>query len=266
MTLYQLMNMKNRVAVVTGATGHLGKVISSALAEMGADLLLVDQPGSNIEEVVDSLVSTWKITAKGFFCDFEKQNNREKLLKAINTEYEKISVLVNNAAFVGSSDLPGWAEPFEKQAIDTWQRALEVNLTAAFDLSKGLAPLIREGKNGSIINIASIYGSLGPDWSLYKDTGMASPAAYAASKGGLVQLTRWMATTLAPKIRVNAISPGGIFRNQPENFVKRYEACTPMKRMANEDDVKGAIAFFASDLSLYVTGQNLLVDGGWSAW
>ena len=160
----------------------------------------------------------------------------------------------------------GWSVPFEDQSVETWRRAIEVNLTAVFDLSQGLHSLLKASKGGSIINIASIYGMNGVDWSLYEGTSMSNPAAYAASKGGLIQLTRWLATTIAPEVRVNAIAPGGIFRNQPEGFVKRYEAKTPLGRMATEEDFRGAIAYLSSDLSRYVTGHVLMVDGGWSSW
>ena len=129
-----------------------------------------------------------------------------------------------------------------------------------------MTPLLKATEGASIINIASIYGEYGPDWSLYEGTYMSNPAAYSASKGGLIQFTRWLATTIAPDIRVNAISPGGIFRNQPEVFVKRYEAKTPLGRMATEDDFRGVVAFLASDMSRYVTGQNLVMDGGWGVW
>ena len=129
-----------------------------------------------------------------------------------------------------------------------------------------MAPLLKESAGGCIINIASIYGSYGPDHSLYAGTEMGTPAAYAASKGGLIQLTRWLATTLGPGVRVNTVSPGGVFRNQPEVFVQRYRERTPLARMATEDDFRGAIAYLASDLSAYVTGQNLAVDGGWGVW
>jgi NAD(P)-dependent dehydrogenase (short-subunit alcohol dehydrogenase family) len=107
---------------------------------------------------------------------------------------------------------------------------------------------------------------VGPDLSLYEETNLGNPAAYAATKGGLLQLTRWLATVLAPDVRVNAISPGGVWRNQPEDFLKRYVAKTPLRRMATEEDLKGAVAYLASDLSAYVTGHNLVVDGGWTTW
>ena len=127
-------------------------------------------------------------------------------------------------------------------------------------------PKLVESDGASIVNIGSIYGMLGPDWGLYEGTAMSNPAAYGASKGALIQLTRWLATTIAPKIRVNIVSPGGIFRDQPNSFVKKYEERTPLGRMANENDFSGAILFLASDLSRYVTGQNIIVDGGWSSW
>jgi len=129
-----------------------------------------------------------------------------------------------------------------------------------------MAPLLRSNEGANIINIASIYGEYGPDWRLYEGTDMSNPAAYGASKGGLIQFTRWLATTIGPHVRVNAISPGGIFRNQPKKFVSRYESKTPLARMATEDDFSGAVAYLASDLSKYVTGQILSVDGGWGVW
>ena len=188
------------------------------------------------------------------------------MLESIQKDHDSLNVLINNAAFVGTSELKGWGTTFEKQTVETWQRALEVNLTAPFHLCQSLAPLLRNSVGANIINIGSIYGELGPDWSLYDGTSMANPAAYSASKGGLIQLTRWLATTLAPNIRVNAISPGGIFRNQPEVFVKRYEGRTPLARMATENDFRGAVAYLASDMSSYVTGKNMMVDGGWGEW
>ena len=177
-----------------------------------------------------------------------------------------LNILVNNAAFVGTTELQGWNVPFEEQSLDAWRSALEVNLTAVFDLSRGLVPLLKVSKGGNIINIASIYGMFGPDWRLYDQTSMSNPAAYGVSKGGLIQLTRWLATTISPEVRVNAISPGGILRGQPREFVSRYEEKTPLKRMASEEDFRGAIAYLASDLSAYVTGQILSVEGGWGVW
>ena len=265
MTLAQLMSLKGRRALITGAAGGIGRAITQTLSEQGADLLLLDRPGADYGSWVQALEQERGVTVQIIACDLENSADRTRLIETIR-ESGRLDVLVNNAAFVGSSALEGWVTEFEQQTVETWRRALEVNLTAAFDLSKGLAPLLKKSRGGSIINIASIYGSYGPDYQLYEGTSMGNPAAYAASKGGLLQLTRWLATTLAPNVRVNAISPGGVFRNQPENFVKRYVARTPLRRMATEEDFCGAISYLSSDLSRYVTGQNLAVDGGWGVW
>jgi NAD(P)-dependent dehydrogenase (short-subunit alcohol dehydrogenase family) len=265
-TTAELMNMKGRRALITGAAGEIGRVIAKTFAELGFDVLLVDRPGSKLTTLCEELMSVWGVRSQSIECDLESQMHRDRLITLIIKENNFLDVMVNNAAFVGTSGLKGWTTDFEYQTVETWRRALEVNLTSAFDLTKGLVPLLKKNKRGSIINIASIYGKYGPDYSLYEGTDMGNPAAYAASKGGIIQLTRWMATTLAPDIRVNSISPGGVFRNQPKVFVDRYEARTPLARMATEEDIIGAIAYLASDLSNYVTGQDMAVDGGWGIW
>jgi NAD(P)-dependent dehydrogenase (short-subunit alcohol dehydrogenase family) len=132
-------------------------------------------------------------------------------------------------------------------------------------IQTGRDALTRSG-HGSAIFISSIYGLLGPDESLYEGTSMVTPAVYSASKSGLLGLMRHLATTLAPEVRVNAITLGGVLRKQPESFREKYEARTPLGRMASEEDIKGAVAYLVSDLSEYVTGQNIIVDGGWTAW
>jgi len=229
-------------------------------------LVLVDQPGSDFDSLTARLTEQWGVAITHHFCDLELQTQRTELVAQVNNTSIGLNILVNNAAFVGTSDLTGWNVPFEQQTLDTWRRALELNITAIFDLCQGLTPLLRAAEGASIINIASTYGMLGSDWRLYEGTTMGNPAAYGTSKGGLIQFTRWLATTLAPAVRVNAISPGGIRRNQPDQFIARYNARTPLQRMATEDDMRGAVAYMASDLSKYVTGQNLAVDGGWGVW
>jgi NAD(P)-dependent dehydrogenase (short-subunit alcohol dehydrogenase family) len=265
-TLSELMDMRGHRALITGATGYLGQAIAETLAEVGADLILVDRPGSNFIELEKRLINTWQVKAYSLVCDLEIENERKAMIATVKSDGLGLSCLVNNAAYVGSSNLQGWGVPFEEQTVETWRRAFEVNLTAVFHLSKSFAPELRQSLKGSIINIASIYGEYGPDWGLYEDTSMGNPAAYSASKGGLLQLTRWLATTIAPNVRVNAISPGGVYRNQPQKFVDRYIAKTPLRRMATEDDFRGAVAYLATGLSKYVTGQTLKVDGGWGTW
>jgi NAD(P)-dependent dehydrogenase (short-subunit alcohol dehydrogenase family) len=264
--LTNLMNLKGRRALITGAAGGLGRVMTDTLAEMGADLVLVDLPGVSLELLTSAVSEKWQIDAQSLPCDLESESDRDALAEAVLADVRGLNILVNNAAFVGTSGLSGWAEPFEKQTLDTWRRALEVNLTSVFHLSQLFVPALRKSVGGNIVNIASIYGQWGPDWSLYEGTAMANPAAYGVSKGGLIQLNRWLSTTLAPDVRVNAISPGGVARGQPEAFMERYEARTPLGRMACEDDFRGAIAYLASDLSAYVTGHVLNIDGGWAAW
>ncbi len=261
-TISELSNLKGRRALITGATGGLGKVMADTLAELGADLVLIDRPGADFETLKSALTEQWGAKVEHHSCDLEFQEQRSELMEWVKESGQGLNILINNAAFVGTSDLQGWGVPFELQSVETWRRALEVNLTAIFDLCQGLTPLLRTGNGASIINVASIYGMHGPDWSLYEGTSMSNPAAYGASKGGLLQFTRWLATTIAPEVRVNAISPGGIFRNQVEVFVQRYTAGVPLGRMAAEEDFRGVTAYLASDMSKYVTGQNLIVDGG----
>jgi len=265
-TIKEMINLKNRRALITGASGGLGKVMANTLAELGSNLILVDKPGLDLNKLGSDLIERWGIDIEQRFCDLEYQDERADLISSLRSSNQKINILINNAAFVGTSNLNGWTVPFEQQTVETWRRALEVNLTAIFDLCQGLMPLLKDAEGANIINIASIYGVYGPKWKLYESTTLGNPAAYGASKGGLIQFTRWLSTTIAPNVRVNSISPGGVFRNQPKEFVKYYETNTPLGRMATEDDFCGAIAYLASDLSKYVTGQNLIVDGGWGVW
>lgn len=259
------MNMKGRTALITGATGGLGQHMAETIAELGGRVVLIDRPGSDYTPLTSRL-HQYGTEVFCIDCDLESEDERKQLITEVNEQFLSIDVLINNAAFVGTTDLSGWITSFEEQEIGTWRRAIEVNLTAAFDLSKSLLPLLKESGKGSIINIASIYGVSGPIHSMYKGTEMGNPAAYSVSKGGLIQLTRWLSTTVAPEVRVNTVSPGGVFRQQPQEFVDRYEKRTPLERMAVEEDFKGIIAYLSSDMSSYVTGQNIHVDGGWGVW
>lgn len=260
-----LIDMSGRRALITGGAGHLGQTMADSLAELGAEVLLVDVARTATQDAAEKIAARRGVAATALACDLEDAEAREALVADVKAS-GGLSVLINNAAFVGTSGLSGWAEPFERQSVDTWRRALEVNLTAGFHLCQLFAPVLKDGPGGSIVNIASIYGQWGPDYALYEGTAMASPAAYGTSKGGMIQFTRWLSTTLAPDVRANVISPGGVARGQPDQFVTRYEARTPLRRMATEEDFRGAVAYLSSDLSAYVTGQVLAVDGGWSAW
>ena len=265
-TILQLISLQGRSALVTGAGGNLGRVIADTLAELGADLVLVDHPNRDLSALCDGLTRQWGCKVEPISCDLGIDEHRKILISKLIKKNNKINILINNAAFIGDSHLKGWSVEYKDQTVETWRQVLELNTTAIFELCQGLYPLMVTAMGANIINIASIYGFLGPNWSLYEGTKMANPAAYGVSKAGILQLTRWIATTCAPSIRANALSPGGIFREQPEAFVKRYEARTPMKRMAKEDDFKGAITFLSTDMSSYLTGQNVIVDGGFGVW
>lgn len=256
--------MRGRRVLITGATGHLGRVIAETVAEMGASLLLLDRPGSDFVSLEKGLVDRWGAGVASIECDLEFEDQRESAIERVLRDGKGLNCLVNNAAFVGTAELAGWSTRFEEQSLATWRRAMEVNLAAPFHLCQGLAPQLKSSRGGNIVNITSIYADHGPDWRLYQGTSMANPAAYGASKAGLAQLTRWLATTLAPDVRVNSISPGGIHRGQETIFQERYTTLVPLNRMATENDFKGALSFLVSDLSRYVTGTSLNVDGGFS--
>ena len=265
-SVLKLLDMKGRTSLITGATGYCGRAIINALSELGSDVILVDHPNTQLIDFANEISEKFQNVATPFFCDLEKSHEIDKFLLELKNRFNSLDVLINNAAFVGSNDLEGWSTSLEDQSLETWKRALDVNLTACFQIMKSTRTLLNKSSCASIINIGSIYGLYAPDLSIYEKTGMNNPAAYSASKGGLLQLSRWMSTVLAPNIRVNSISPGGLKRNQPENFIDRYVKKTPLKRMGSESDVVGAVVYLASDLSSWVTGQNLIVDGGWGVW
>jgi NAD(P)-dependent dehydrogenase (short-subunit alcohol dehydrogenase family) len=262
----ELMDLCGRVAVVTGGAGHIGSAIAAALAECGAAVAIVDRPGAASEQVAAGLTQAHGVAALPLAIDLTMADSPAAVPEQVLARFGRLDILVNCAAFVGTSNLRGWAVPFTEQAAEAWRACLELNLTVPFLLTQQCAPALAESGHGAVINVASTYGLVGPDLRLYEGTAMGNPAAYAASKGGLIQLTRWLATVLAPRIRVNALTPGGVARNQPATFSERYVQRTPLGRMAVEEDFKGAAVYLASDLSRYVTGHNLVVDGGWTAW
>ena len=264
-TLAEMRRMEGRVAVVTGGAGHVGRAAAQALGELGAVVVIVDRDADACAARAAEL-SAAPVRVVGLAADLSADDAAERVIDRVIAAHQRLDVLVNNAAFTGDTQRSGWGVPFAEQTLAAWDAAMRVNVGAAFRLSQLAAPALAASGHGTIVNVASIYGVVGPDFSLYEGTAMANPAAYGASKGALLQLTRYLATTLAPRVRVNAISPGGIERGQPTLFQERYRQRTPLGRMGREEDLMGAIAYLASDLSAYVTGQNLAVDGGWTAW
>ncbi|MCB0791916.1 MAG: SDR family oxidoreductase [Flavobacteriales bacterium] len=264
--LADLMRLDGRVALVTGGGGHIGAACADALAELGATVALVDLDAAACQSAAQDIAERRGVETLTLAADLAQEDQVRALPGEVEAQLGRLDILVASAAFVGTSDLTGWAVPFAEQETDTWRAALEVNLTSVFALAQEAAPLLAAHGKGSIVTIGSIYGVAGPDERLYTGTGLGNPAAYAAAKGGLGQFTRWLSTVLAPAVRANMVSPGGIARGQDPAFVERYVSRTPLGRMGTEDDVKGAVAFLAGDAAAYVTGQNILVDGGWTAW
>ena len=261
MNYYNSKLFKNKKIILTGAAGKIGLLISDYFYENKANLILIDKNIKSLRRKFENKkIKNSKI--KLYECNFENELEKEKVFLKIAKENKKIDLLINNAAFVGDSNLYGWNTSFDKQSVETWNRCLNVNLTSVFQFIKVLNRGKNFNLNSSIINISSIYGFLAPDKNLYKNTKINNPAAYSVSKSGLNYLTKWLAVELAPRVRVNSISLGGVKRNQEKNFIKKYVKGTPLKRMAVEKDILGSLIYLGSNLSNYVTGQNIIIDGG----
>jgi|SRR3990172_8138517 len=262
----QLINLSGRTALVTGGAGHIGSAVGETLVELGATVAILDLDFAACQKQASSLSQLREGSAIPVGCDLSDELMTRRTVTELMQKMGGLDIVVHCAAHVGDSSGPGWAVPFTQQTVAAWDAALRVSLTSIFVIVQTAREALAATGRGAVILFASTYGMVGPDMRLYAGTPMANPAGYSASKGGLLQLMRYFATLLAPRIRVNAISPGGVWRNQPELFLERYVARTPLGRMAAEGDLKGAVAYLASDLSAYVTGHNLVVDGGWTAW
>lgn len=257
-SLRHLMSLSGRKALIIGGAGRLGRVAIETLHELGAKVAVLDLP--------DVLSRRPRKDVVAIPCDLRDERTTRHAIRQATQHLKGLDLLIHSAAYTGQTTTEGWAVPFERQTVKAWEEAMRVNVTSAFTAVQEARRALASSGHGSVIFLASVYGLVGPDHRLYAGTPMHHPIGYDASKGGLLQLTKALATTLAPRIRVNAISPGGVWDGQPEAFHRRYIERTPMRRMANPEDVKGAISYLASDLSAYVTGHNLVVDGGWTAW
>ena len=264
--IQQLSNLTSRVALIVGGAGHVGRAAAEALMELGASTVILDLDHERCFRCAAELSSATGGRAVGQACDLADEQATREAVRNVLAAWGRLDIVVHCAAYVGTTPIPGWVAPFAKQTVAAWDAALRVSLTSAFVIAQETAAPLAASGHGTIVLVGSIYGLVGPDMRLYADTTMGNAAGYGAAKGGLLQLGRYLATTLAPAVRVNLVTPGGIERGQPKVFQDRYVARTPLGRMATEEDLKGAIAYLASDLSSYVTGQDLIVDGGWTAW
>lgn len=265
-TLKQLSDLAGRAALVVGGAGHIGRAAAESLLELGASVVIADIDAGRSHATAAQLTANGTGQAWGTAVDLADEASTRAMVHHAIGQLGRLDIVIHAAAYVGTTPIPGWAVPFADQTVAAWDAAMRVNLTSPFVIAQEARPALEASGRGTIILVASTYGLVGPDMRLYEGTTMGNPAGYGASKGGVLQLGRYLATVLAPKVRVNCITPGGVWRGQPEVFHERYVQRTPLARMASEEDMKGAVAFLASDLSAYVTGQNLIVDGGWTAW
>ena len=256
----ELFDLKGRLALVTGGAneGGDGRQIVEALAEAGALVIVTSRDPDKAESRADEL-STRGFAAAGEALDLRDEASVDRAVRAIQEEHGPVDILVNNAS-------DNCLDRIEDVSLEDWNRVLATNVTGAMLLSRAIAPTMLEKGRGNIINIASIYGVVAPDQRIYGDSGLNSPLAYGVSKAALIQMTRYLATYWAPTIRVNSITPGGLWNDQDEGFLEAYRQRTPLDRMAGPNDLKGAALFLASDASEWMTGANLVVDGGWTAW
>lgn len=266
----ELFSLKDKVAVVTGALGLLGKQHCIALADAGANVVAADLD----EDECVNFSKTLATESIGLGLDVTNKNSIYRMKDFIIGWYGKLDVLVNNAAVNDMLEDPKISlehSKFENYPLEAWKRSLDVNVTGVFLCSQILGTIMVENGGGSIINIASTYGIVAPNQSLYKDKSgkqvFFKPPAYSVSKGAVIAFSKYLAAYWGNKgVRVNSLSPGGIENGQDEFFIEKYSKSTLLNRMAEVSDYIGALIFLASDASSYMTGANLVVDGGWTIW
>lgn len=257
-----------KVIVITGATGTLGKAYCEAFAQLGAKLCITDIAEENLEVLATKLANDFGCDIVASASDVTDEQHLQRFFSKIETTFGHIDVLLNNAAATGeflSSYGNAFAE-FDDYPTDVWKHILDVNLTGPFLVTKNATKMFNKN-GGSIINVSSIYGKSAPDHRIYEGLDFSCMAGYSASKAGVHGLTLWLSTYLAKRgIRVNTLVPGGVLNQQDAVFVKRYENRVPLQRMATSSDMLGAVLFLAGGASAYITGQQLVVDGGLTAW
>ena len=271
MTYSQLFDLTGRVVLVTGANGILGRRYTEAFAEYGAHVVVADMDAQASAEHAGQLQKRFGRPSLGVGLDVTDQASVIDVVDRIEQKFGAIDVLMNNAATKGD-DLAAFFAPTGDYPMKTWRDVMAVNLDGLFMVAQAVGKHMVERGRGSIINVSSIYGNVGPDQRIYEGAeymGQAinTPAVYSASKSGVIGLTRYLAALWgAAGVRVNTLTPGGVESGQNETFLERYGARTPLGRMARGEEMAGAVIFLASDASSYVTGHNLVVDGGWTIW
>ncbi len=251
-----LFSCKEKVALVTGGLGLIGKEIVWGLNDFGASVCVADID----ERQMKGLENLADVNFQHF--DITSEDSIRQTLQTVIEKFKKIDILVN-CAYPRTSD---WGARCEDVSYDSWKMNVDSHLGGYFLCCQKMAAQMKLQGGGSIINLASIYGIVAPDFSIYEGTSMTMPVAYSAIKGGVIAFSKYMAAYYAKdNIRVNCVSPGGVFDKQADGFVEKYTAKTPLGRMGVPKDMVGAVLYLASDASSYVTGHNLIVDGGWTA-
>jgi len=271
----ELFDLSGRAAIITGGNGLLGRQFCQALSDAGASVVVSDIDSPAAENFAHELRLQGK-TAISIKTDVTKPESVSALVQSTVNEYGRLDILVNSAALDPKFDSDAAARgipsgSFEDYPLEQWKQALDVNLTGMFlCCQEAVKPMLAQGKKGSIINICSTYGLVAPDQRLYQRDGKQTnykPVYYSVTKAGVLGMTRYLAAYYAgTDIRVNALTPGGVFNDHDSEFLAAYSARTVMGRMAEKHEMNGALLFLASDASSYMTGSNVVVDGGWTAW
>jgi len=262
-----LFDLNGRVAIITGGAGLLASEHAKALTGYGARVIMADLNLGKCQQAVDLLKDEGYSHISAMKCDVTSKAAWEKLKEDVLQQFGRIDILINNAGFTNQSKTANFDANFEDFPLEDWNAMIDVNLTGSFLGCQIVGKHMLQKEKGSIINIASLYGVVSPNHKMYPGTGIKQPVGYTVSKHGVVALTKYLATLWAEAgVKVNSLTPGGIFNGHKDPFLERFKQLNPIGRMSEKNELQGAVVFLASDASSHVIGHNLIVDGGWTAW